>query len=123
MEGLPRGYDWGSYHGYFVNRLSSCFIGGKHNMKREETIKVIDETLSDMLSIANEVIEELTYQFEETQNPEKLIGKSYETWTSQDLQLLAQVYGPEDDTPLAKTIFDKEYTKVQELEAEELENA
>ena len=88
-------------------------------MKRDVTIKVINETISDMLSVADEVIGELEYQFEETRNPEKLIGKPYETWTAQDFQMLGQVYG-EGDNSLSRLIFNKSYEEVLTLEESEL---
>ena len=89
-------------------------------MKREQYLKVIDEVISDMISVADEVLDELKYQFEEIKNPEKLLGRPYETWTRQDLMMLSQVYGTEEPNPLSELIFRKKWEQVKALEAEEL---
>jgi len=89
-------------------------------MKREQYLKVIDEVISDMTSVADEVLNELKYQFEEIKNPEKLLGRPYETWTRQDLMMLSQVYGTEEPNPLSELIFRKKWEQVKALEAEEL---
>ena len=89
-------------------------------MKREQYLKTIDEVISDMTSVADEVLDELKYQFEEIKNPEKLLGRPYETWTRQDLMMLSQVYGTEEPNPLSELIFRKKYEQVKALEAEEL---
>jgi len=49
-----------------------------------------------------------------------LIGKKYESWTPQDIQLLTNVYGQGDDTPLARLIFNKSYQEVQDLKEQEV---
>jgi len=86
-------------------------------MKKDEFIKVTDETLTLLLEVADEYLEEITEQFEAVGNPEKLIGKPYETWTDQDRTLLSQVYG-EEPNPLSRLIFNKEYEKVLTMEQE-----
>ena len=73
----------------------------------ELKMQVIDEYIQD-------IIEPLT----QVGNPEQLIGKKYEDWTPQDLQLLGKVYGNSNDSPLSKLIFNKEYSKVKTLEQE-----
>lgn len=79
--------------------------------------QVIDLKMRAVSVIIKELIEPLRV----TENPEELIGKPYEQWDiPEDLNLLEQVYGSSDDTPLAKLIFDKKYKRVKELESEEL---
>lgn len=51
-------------------------------------------------------------------NPETLIGKSYEQWTPADIANLSKIYGTGNDTVLARLIFNREYTKVKNLEAQ-----
>lgn len=85
-------------------------------MDKNELTQMIDEVVKMKMDIVDEYIDEVVDAIGDIGSPEKLIGKKYETWTPQDLQLLAGVYGPGDDTPLGRLIFDREYNKVKELE-------
>ena len=89
-------------------------------MKRTELTQTIDESLALLLDVASEYIDEIAEELAVVASPEKLIGKNYESWTSQDMMMLSQVYGEGDDTPLARVVFNKEYEKVKELEEGEL---
>ena len=87
-------------------------------MDKDKFPKMVDEIIKMKMDIADEYIKEVIDTIGDIGSPEKLIGKKYETWTPEDLQRLAGVYGQGDDTPLAKLIFNKEYEKVKALETE-----
>ena len=89
-------------------------------MKKDELVATIDQTLGLLLEVADDYIDEIAEELAVVASPEKLIGKNYESWTSQDMMMLSQVYGEGDDTPLARVVFNKEYEKVKELEEGEL---
>jgi hypothetical protein len=78
--------------------------------------EVIDLKMEAVDKIVKEIIEPLRV----TDNPEELIGKPYETWTAQDLQMLKSIYGEGNNTPLTNLIFKKTYERVVELERGEL---
>lgn len=87
--------------------------------KNEELLRDIDSTLVLMLDVADDYISEVTEQLRVVENPEKLIGKDYATWDANDLAMLSQVYGQVEPNPLSNLIFNREYERVKELEAEE----
>lgn len=88
-------------------------------MNQDNFVAVVDETLTELLAVADEYLEEITAQFEDVGSPEKLIGKPFEEWTQQDLMLLSRIYGPEEPNALSNLIFRKKYEEVKALEAEE----
>jgi len=86
---------------------------------RETTLTRITQEVIDLkLKAADEFIADVIEPLEKIGSPEALIGKKYEEWTPLDIQLLSQVYGQGNDSPLAKLIFAKEYEKVKKLEGE-----
>ena len=85
-------------------------------MKQTSLTQAATEVIELKLKIADEFIEEIIKPLGDIGNPEKLLGKPYEEWSPAELQMLSQIYGTEDDTALAKLIFDKSYKEVQELE-------
>jgi len=85
-------------------------------MKETTLTKITQEVIDLKLKAADAFIEEIIEPLEKVGSPESLIGKKYEEWTPLDFQLLGQVYGQEDDTPLAKLIFNKSYKEVKDLE-------
>jgi len=87
-------------------------------MKNTTMTRAAEEVVKLKLQLIDEYIEEIVDVIANIGSPEKLIGKPYEEWTDLDRQLLAQAYGPGDDTPLAKLIFTKEYDKLKVLEQE-----
>jgi len=87
-------------------------------MKNTTMTRAAEEVVKLKLQVIDEYIEEIVDVIANSGSPEKLIGKPYEEWTDLDRQLLAQVYGQGDDTPLAKLIFTKEYEKLKALEQE-----
>ena len=89
-------------------------------MRHSDLIESIDESLALLLDVASEYVDEIAEELAVVASPEKLIGKPYEQFTPQDFQMLSQVYGEGDDTPLAKVVFNKEYEKVLNLEEGEL---
>ena len=78
--------------------------------------RVVDDVIALKMKAVDDYIESVVEPIENVGNPEKLIGKPYETWTQLDLQLLGQIYGNSNDSPLAKLIFNKEYEAVRRLE-------
>ncbi len=85
-------------------------------MKKDRLTKAIDLTIEKKLKAVDRFIEETIEPIENVGSPESLIGKKYEEWTPIDLQLLSQVYGEGDDTPLAKLIASKSIERVTDLE-------
>jgi len=88
-------------------------------MKESVFTKALDEVITEDLRALDEVIKEDIEALADIGSPEKLIGKKYNEWTPQDKQMLAQIYGVDNESRLSKFIFKKEYEKVLELEREE----
>lgn len=80
----------------------------------------VDEVISLKMKAVDKLIKELIEPLRVTDNPEDLIGKPYEQWTSQDLERLKMVYGTKEPNVLSNFIFKKTYERVKELESEEL---
>lgn len=78
--------------------------------------KAADEIIVLKMKVIDEYINEMIIPLEQVGSPEALIGKKYKNWTPQDLQMLSNVYGPSDGTPLGKLIFNKEYEYLKKLE-------
>jgi len=87
-------------------------------MKETQLTKIVAKLIEEDLAVMDEIVEEDIEALGDIGNPEKLIGKKYEEWTPQDLQMLGQVYGDQEPNRLSKFIFNKEYSKVKELEEE-----
>jgi len=86
---------------------------------RETTLTRITEEVIDLkLKAADEFIADVIEPLEKIGSPEALIGKKYEEWTPLDFQLLSQVYGTGNDSPLGKLIFKESLEEVQRLESE-----
>ena len=79
----------------------------------------MDKAIKVKLEAAEQVVRELIDPLEKFGNPETLIGKPYEEWTPQDLNMLITLYGKEEPNPLSNLIFRKTYDAVKELENEE----
>uniref|UniRef100_A0A6M3IUL9 Uncharacterized protein n=1 Tax=viral metagenome TaxID=1070528 RepID=A0A6M3IUL9_9ZZZZ len=79
---------------------------------KDVTIKACKEVIELMLKAVDEYIEEVIEPISQIGSPEKLLGKKYEEWTPQDLQMMSQIYGEK----LEDFIFKREYEKVKELE-------
>ena len=87
-------------------------------MKETTLTKITQEVIDLKLKAADEFIEDVIEPLEKIGSPESLIGKKYESWTPLDIQLLSQVYGMGNETPLAKLIFNKSLEEVKRLESE-----
>jgi hypothetical protein len=85
-------------------------------MSESKLSAAIDRVVEIKLKAVDRWIDEVIDELEKFGNPEKLLGKPYEAWTPQDLQVLGQIYGDGNDTPLAKLIFKKHYEVVTDLE-------
>ena len=86
-------------------------------MRQTEFLKLVDKVIELKMRAADKFIKETLEPFGDIGNPEKLIGKKYESWTQEDLMLLGTIYGPEPNE-LSRFIFKQEYKKLKELEAE-----
>ena len=85
-------------------------------MKPTKLTQAIEKVVGAKVRAVEQVVKELIDPLAKLGNPEELIGKPYEQWTPMDLAMLSQIYGSDNDTPLAKLIFNREYSKLQELE-------
>ena len=85
-------------------------------MKEIPFTEAVKELIEFDLQVMDEFIEEEIEALADIGNPEKLLGKKYEEWTPQDLQMLITVYGTQEPNRLSDFIFNKEYTKVLEGE-------
>ncbi len=74
-----------------------------------------DQIVAELMPVVDEVIKELVEPIERVGNPEKLIGKPYEMWTPEDIQMLFSVYGSGPNTPMARLILEKEWAQVEQL--------
>jgi len=88
-------------------------------VKKTPFLKAIDAVVELKLKAADEYIEGIVEQIADVGSPEKLIGKKYEEWTTQDRQMLSQIYGVEEPNPLSELIFRKSYKEVKDLEESE----
>ena len=89
------------------------------SIKGTEFTKVVADLIKEDLAIIDEIIEEDIEVLADVGNPEKLIGKKYSDWDTNDFQLLAQAYGTSENSLLSKFIFKREYEEVKELERTE----
>ncbi len=89
-------------------------------MKDVLLTRAIKEVVDKELAALDIVLSELVEPISDVGNPEKLLGKPYDAWTPEDLGMLSQVYGKDDNTPLANTIFKRTLERVQEMEKSEL---
>ncbi len=85
-------------------------------MKNTPFTTAVDEVVALKMRAVDEYIKEIIEPLGQVGSPETLIGKKYEEWTPVDLQLLSQVYGQGDDTPVAKLIAKKNIERVENLE-------
>ena len=75
---------------------------------------VLEEVYEMKLRVSNEVLEEMDEMLGSIPGPEKLIGKPYEEWAPQDIQLLSTVWPLDGDNKLTKLIVKKEIQAMQE---------
>jgi len=87
-------------------------------MKPTTLTRITEEVIDLKLKAADEFIADVIEPLEKIGSPEALIGKKYEEWTPLDFQLLGQVYGMGNESPLGKLIFKKSLEEVQRLESE-----
>ncbi len=89
-------------------------------MKETPLTLAVDEVIALKMKVVDEFIKSVAEPLGNIGNPEALIGKKYEDWTPLDIQLLGQIYGEGNDTPLAKLIYKKARAELKILEAETL---
>lgn len=88
-------------------------------MKKTNLTQAIDHVVALRMKAVDKYFDEVIEPLTEVGNPEKLIGKPYESWTLEDMQRLVQIYGEKEPNLLSNLIFRKEYERVKQLEAEE----
>lgn len=88
-------------------------------MEDTRLTQAIDHALEVKLKAVDKLVEELVTPLTKVGSPEDLIGKDYDQWSAQDLQLLTSIYGTAEPSLLSNLIFRKTYDKVRELEQEE----
>ena len=87
-------------------------------MKNDEFSKSVERVISVKLQAVDRFLEKVVEPLSDVGNPEKLIKKPYAQWTPEDLIMLTKIYGQGENTLLTRTIFNREFEKVKQLEAE-----
>ncbi len=87
-------------------------------VKETDFTRMLDSVVTLKLKVVDEFVNKFVDRIGNIGNPEKLIGKPYESWTPRDIQLLWSVYGNSEPNVLSKFIAGKEYEKVLKLEKE-----
>ena len=77
--------------------------------------KITQQVVSVKLKAVEKLMDDLAGPLKELANPEKLIGKPYDSWTVEDKAALQTIYGP-GENPLTNLIIDKEFERVKQLE-------
>jgi uncharacterized protein YecA (UPF0149 family) len=85
-------------------------------MKNTPFTKAVEEVVALKMKVVDDYIKEIVEPLNQVGSPESLIGKKYEEWTPQDLQLLINVYGQDDNSPLGKLIAKKTIERVEDME-------
>ena len=88
-------------------------------MKQADLTRAIEQVVALKLRAVDRFIEENVKPLSDVGNPEKLIGRPYETWSPEDLQRLTIIYGTKEPNPLSNLIFRRKLEEVKRLEAEE----
>jgi hypothetical protein len=89
-------------------------------MDKSRLDKAIEQALGLKLAAIDKVVADMIEPLSVTNNPEELIGKSFEQWTPQDLTMLKSIYGNKEPNILSNFVFKKTYERVKSLENEEL---
>ena len=86
-------------------------------MVEDDLNSVIAEMIEEDLAILDELVEEEIKPLADLGDPEKLIGKKFEEWTPEDLQLLIQAYG--NNPQLEDFLFERGHKDMKEAEEAE----
>lgn len=86
-------------------------------MRENWWVELVDEVIEEKLNAADAYIKEFIDPIGDIGSPAKVIDKPYDEWTSEDIQMLAQIYQQDQET-LNKYIASKEISKLYELERE-----
>ena len=81
--------------------------------KERNLLDEIRDLVEEDMEVLRDLLEEDTEALKLTVNPEKIIGKPSEQWTTEDIQLLRQLFGSD-----SKILLDAVYKNVLKLEAE-----
>ena len=88
-------------------------------MKQTPLTMAIDRAIQIKLKAVDRLIKEMVEPLADVGNPEKLIGKKYEEWTPEDLNLLSKIYGTNEPNLLSNLLERKLIDEVMQLEKEE----
>lgn len=88
-------------------------------MKSPLLIKAVEKVVELKMQAIDIIMDSLVEPLADVGNPEKLIKKPFAQWTPEDLTLLTKIYGQGENTPLTRTIFNRKFEEVKELEASE----
>ena len=88
-------------------------------MKQTPLTLAINRAIQIKLKAVDRLMKELVEPLEDVGNPEKLIGKKYEDWTAEDLNLLSKIYGTKEPNLLSNLLERKLIDEVIQLEQEE----
>ena len=83
-------------------------------MKDTNITEAVREVVAVRMKAVDEFIKEVVDPLENVGNPEKFLGKPWNTWTPQDMQILQGVYGSQLEDFIAK----KAITEMREHESE-----
>lgn len=86
-------------------------------IKTTPLVAAIDHNVQAKMKAIDLLVHRLIEPLGDLGNPEKLIGKNYETWTEDDLIKLGKIYG-ENSKVLNNFIGKKEIEEMFRLEAE-----
>lgn len=87
-------------------------------MKENSLTKAVEKVVKLYDKAIDGYLQSLVEPLEKVGNPERLINKKFEDWTSQDLEVLASIYGANEPNILSNFIFNKKLKQVEQLEAE-----
>jgi len=79
-------------------------------------LKAIDRLVATKMLAVDILIEQVIDPIADVGNPEKVIGKKYDDWTSEDFTMLSNIYGKVEPNILSNLIFRKEYDKLRKAE-------
>ena len=80
-------------------------------------IKAVERVVAMKMEAIDLMVEQMVNPLSDVGNPEKLIGKNYDSWTPEDLMRLTEIYKPNPKV-LDNLIFRREYEKVKAMEAQ-----
>jgi hypothetical protein len=87
-------------------------------MKETPMTQAVQKAVDIKMRAIDVIIKDIIGPLQDLGNPEKVIGKPYDQWTSEDIGWLTRVYGTKEPNILSNFIFRKEKEEVKRLERE-----